>query len=102
MRSTLVEYPCSTQLLADARVTRAGDGVLRYSQLDPSLSELLDIAVHRFSSRIAVEEVDGEQVTFAELWAEASRVAGGLKSRGVEIGDQIGRASCRERVCQSV
>ena len=89
MRSTLVEYPCSTQLIADARVTRAGDGVLRYSQLDPSLSELLDIAVHRFSSRIAVEEVDGEQVTFAELWAEASRVAGGLKSRGVEIGDRV-------------
>ncbi|MCD2108961.1 AMP-binding protein [Rhodococcus erythropolis] len=89
MRSTLVEYPCSNLLLADARVTRAGDGVLRYSQLDPSLSELLDIAVHRFSSRIAVEEVDGEQVTFAELWAEASRVAGGLKSRGVEIGDRV-------------
>ena len=51
--------------------------------------ELLDIAVHRFSSRVAVEEVDGEQVTFAELWAEASRVAGGLKSRGVEIGDRV-------------
>ena len=89
MRSTLVEYPCSNQLLTDGRVSRATDGLLRYRQLDPSLSELLDVAVHRFSVRVAVEEVDGNQVTFAELWADASRVAGGLKSRGIEIGDRV-------------
>ncbi|KJF21651.1 CoA synthetase [Rhodococcus sp. AD45-ID] len=89
MRSRLVEYHCSNGLLTDTRVSRATDGLLRYRQLDPSLSELLDVAVHRFAGRTAVEEVHGEQVTYAELWAEASRVAGGLKSRGIEIGDRV-------------
>lgn len=89
MRSTLVEYPCSNRLPTDTGVSRATDGVLRYRQLDPSLSELLDVAVHRFAARVAVEEIGGDQVTFAELWAQASRVAGGLKSRGVEIGDRV-------------
>ncbi|MGC0363034.1 long-chain acyl-CoA synthetase [Rhodococcus sp. 27YEA15] len=95
MQPRLVQYHCSPELLGcrelltDAAVTRAGDGVLHFRHLEPSLSELLDVAVHRFSGRVAVDEVNGDQATFAQLWAEASRVAGGLKSRGIEIGDRV-------------
>ncbi|MFZ2177804.1 MAG: AMP-binding protein [Rhodococcus sp. (in: high G+C Gram-positive bacteria)] len=89
MPSSLVEYPCSRSFFHDARVTRGRDGLLRYDGLGPSLTELLDVAAHRYAGRTAVEEVDGASLTFSQLWTSAARVAGGLKAKGIEIGDRI-------------
>ncbi|MFD4367846.1 class I adenylate-forming enzyme family protein [Rhodococcus sp. NPDC058521] len=95
MSSSFVEYPSSRRFLRDDRMVRGRDGLLRYGGLEPSLSELLDIAVHRFSDRTAVEELGGESLTYAKLWQSAAHVAGGLKAHGVEIGDRVA-------VCQPV
>ncbi|MEV0945752.1 AMP-binding protein [Rhodococcus sp. NPDC049939] len=89
MLSSLVEYPCHGAFFRDDRVVRARDGILRYGGLNPSLTELLDVAVHRYAGRVAVEEDDGRSLTFSQLWAAAARIAGGLKERGVEIGDRV-------------
>ncbi|AOW94353.1 CoA synthetase [Rhodococcus sp. WMMA185] len=89
MPSSLVEYPCNRLFFRDDRVVRARDGILRYCGLNPSLTELLDVAVHRYAGRVAVEEDDGRALTFSQLWTSAARVAGGLKERGVEIGDRV-------------
>ncbi|WP_072687427.1 class I adenylate-forming enzyme family protein [Rhodococcus marinonascens] len=89
MPSSLVEYSCNGPFFHDDRVVRAHDGILRYGGLNPSLTELLDVAVHRYAGRVAVEEDGGRSVTFSQLWKSASRVAGGLKERGVEIGDRV-------------
>ncbi|MDV7245651.1 MULTISPECIES: long-chain fatty acid--CoA ligase [Rhodococcus] len=89
MPSSLVEYPCSSAFFHDDRMARGRDGLLRYGALTPSLTELLDIAVHRYAGRVAVEEGSGRTLTFSQLWTSAARVAGGLKTRGVEIGDRV-------------
>ncbi|OUS93746.1 class I adenylate-forming enzyme family protein [Rhodococcus sp. NCIMB 12038] len=89
MPSSLVEYPSSGPFFHDDRVVRGRDGLLRYGGLNPSLTELLDISVHRYAGRIAVEEDGGRSLTFSQLWTSAARVAGGLKSKGVEIGDRV-------------
>lgn len=88
MPSSLVEFPHITRFYTDPRIARDTDGLLHYDGLYPSLSELLDVLVHKFPRRIAVE--DGTRsVTYAQLWARAARVAGGLKARGTSIGDRI-------------
>lgn len=89
MPSSLVEYPCSRRFFLDERVVRARDGLFRYGGLDPSLTELLDVAVHRYAGRTAVEELGGRAMTYAQLWMSAAHVAGGLKAQGVEIGDRV-------------
>lgn len=87
--SSLVEYPNSRRFQSDGAMVRGHDGLLRYGTLEPSLSELLDIAVHRFTDRVAVEELGGRSMTYAQLWQSAAHVAGGLKAHGVEIGDRV-------------
>src|SRR3546814_6138328 len=67
---------------------------------------LLDAARH-FAERTAVLEAHEVRTTsFAELWGGALALARRLQCAGIRPGDrvaiQIGRASCRERVCQSV
>lgn len=89
MSSSLVEYPSSRRFFGDGAMVRGRDGLLRYGGLEPSLSELLDVAVHRFADRVAVEDLGGRAVTYAELWQSAACVAGGLKAHGVEIGDRV-------------
>lgn len=87
--SSLVEYPSSRRFLDDGAMVRGRDGLLRYGCLEPSLSELLDVAVHRFTDRVAVEELGGRSMTYGQLWRSAAHVAGGLKAHGVEIGDRV-------------
>ncbi|MFF4935206.1 class I adenylate-forming enzyme family protein [Streptomyces griseofuscus] len=37
----------------------------------------------------AVAELDGDRLTYAQLWRRAARVAGGLRARGVKTGDRV-------------
>lgn len=81
----IVEYSRAPEL----PVVRLGDGLLHYGALLPSLIELLDVAVHHFPARDAVVELGGDRMTYRQLWASAARVAGGLRSDGVEYGDRV-------------
>jgi acyl-CoA synthetase (AMP-forming)/AMP-acid ligase II len=70
-------------------VRRGPDGVARYSARPPSLVAMLADSVERGPDALAVAEVGGERVTYAQLWERASRVAGGLRAMGLERGDRV-------------
>jgi amino acid adenylation domain-containing protein len=54
------------------------------------LISYLESAARRFPDRIAIVDPFGRQLTYAELDAQANRVAGFLHARGVERGDRVG------------
>ncbi|MBF6210919.1 long-chain fatty acid--CoA ligase [Nocardia puris] len=85
----LVEYPLNRPLARDNPLARGADGVLRYGNLTPALTELLDLQVHAFSNREAVVELGGPRLTYRELWHSASRIAGGLQEHGIGYGDRV-------------
>ncbi|WP_107659060.1 class I adenylate-forming enzyme family protein [Nocardia suismassiliense] len=89
MSQLLVEYPLTHPHARDAPLARGADGVLRYGNLTPALTELLDLQVHAFSTREAVVEVGGPRLTYRELWHSASRIAGGLQEHGIGYGDRV-------------
>ncbi|NKY55435.1 class I adenylate-forming enzyme family protein [Nocardia flavorosea] len=85
---SLVEFPLADTASA-ALLSRGADGILRYGNLSPALTELLDLQVHAFADREAVVEVGGGRLTYRELWHSASRVAGGLQEHGIGYGDRV-------------
>ncbi|MBF6228982.1 long-chain fatty acid--CoA ligase [Nocardia abscessus] len=89
MSQLLVEYPLTGAHAWDNPLARGADGVLRYGNLTPALTELLDLQVHAFATREAVVEVGGPRLTYRELWHSASRIAGGLQEHGIGYGDRI-------------
>lgn len=89
MSQLLVEYPHSRNARCDNPLARGADGVLRYGNLTPALTELLDIQVHNFAAREAVVEIGGPRLTYRELWYSASRIAGGLQEHGIGYGDRV-------------
>ncbi|MFI5719993.1 class I adenylate-forming enzyme family protein [Nocardia sp. NPDC051750] len=84
----LVEFPVA-DLGSAAPLSRGADGILRYGNLSPALTELLDLQVHAFANRDAVVEVGRGRLTYRELWHSASRVAGGLQEHGIGYGDRV-------------
>lgn len=86
--TTLVEFHIADHGSA-APLSRGADGVLRYGNLSPALTELLDLQVHAFANRDAVVEVGVGRLTYRELWHSASRVAGGLQEHGIGYGDRV-------------
>ncbi|MEU1983317.1 AMP-binding protein [Nocardia sp. NPDC019395] len=84
----LVEFPVADPGSA-APLSRGADGILRYGNLSPALTELLDLQVHAFANREAVVEVGRGGLTYRELWHSASRVAGGLQEHGIGYGDRV-------------
>ncbi|WP_433629408.1 class I adenylate-forming enzyme family protein [Nocardia sp. CA-120079] len=89
MSQFLVEYPLNRPHACDAPLARGADGVLRYGNLTPALTELLDLQVHAFSTREAVVEIGGPRLSYRELWHCASRIAGGLQEHGIGYGDRV-------------
>lgn len=93
MSQLLVEFPQagteSRNAWSDNPLARGADGVLRYGNLTPALTELLDIQVHTFAAREAVVEIGGPRLTYRELWYSASRIAGGLQEHGIGYGDRV-------------
>lgn len=70
-------------------VVRTGDGVLRYSGLARSLMEMFLASVERHPDAECVVVLDGERVTYRQLWDRSARVAGGLRAAGVRAGDRV-------------
>jgi acyl-CoA synthetase (AMP-forming)/AMP-acid ligase II len=89
MSQLLVEYPLTGPHAWDNPLARGADGVLRYGNLTPALTELLDLQVHAFGGREAVVEIGGPRLTYRELWHCASRIAGGLQEHGIGYGDRV-------------
>ncbi|MEU6564787.1 class I adenylate-forming enzyme family protein [Nocardia nova] len=89
MAQLLIEYPQMRIPWCGNPLARGADGVLRYGNLNPALTELLDVQVHAFSAREAVVEVGGPRLTYRELWHSASRIAGGLQEHGIGYGDRV-------------
>ncbi|GAA5041912.1 class I adenylate-forming enzyme family protein [Nocardia callitridis] len=89
MSRLLIEYPMHRPRARTASMERGADGVLRYGDLTPALTELLDLRVHSFATREAVVEVGGPRLTYRQLWHSASRIAGGLRERGIGYGDRV-------------
>ncbi len=90
MPASLVELVSKPAAALGSSVARGRDGVLHYGGLAPSLTELLDIRVHRYAHREAVVEPGGQRLTYRELWGRAARVAGGLLEHGIGLGDRVG------------
>ncbi len=89
MARLLIEYPQMRNPWCGNPLARGADGVLRYGNLNPALTELLDVQVHAFSTREAVVEVGGPRLTYRQLWHSASRIAGGLQEHGIGYGDRV-------------
>jgi acyl-CoA synthetase (AMP-forming)/AMP-acid ligase II len=89
MAQLLIEYPQSRNTWCDNPLARGVDGILRYGNLNPALTELLDVQVHAFSGREAVVEIGGPRLTYRQLWHSASRIAGGLQEHGIGYGDRV-------------
>ncbi len=92
--SQLVEYPQTRNAWSGNPLARGADGILRYGNLNPALTELLDVQVHAFSTREAVVEIGGPsghetRLTYRQLWHNASRIAGGLQEHGIGYGDRV-------------
>jgi long-chain acyl-CoA synthetase len=69
--------------------TRDDSGVAHYRDLQTSLVEMLKETVDRLPDQEALVEVDGERLTFRQLWDRAARVTGGLRDNGVGRGDRV-------------
>jgi long-chain acyl-CoA synthetase len=78
------EYPFDT-----SGIEVGADGIRRYQGLQKNIVELLRSTVERYPDRTAIVELGGPSATYAEIWARARRVAGGLRSAGVGTGDRV-------------
>src|SRR6185312_3388936 len=70
-------------------VQRDGAGVAHYSDRPQSLAHLLRASVERDADAVAIVELGGASLSYAELWQRAERVAGGLSDAGVARGDRV-------------
>jgi acyl-CoA synthetase (AMP-forming)/AMP-acid ligase II len=70
-------------------IRRDGGGVKRFESLPVSLVASFRAAVDAGPDAEAVVELDGPRLTFTQLWDAAARVAGGLRSGGVQRGDRV-------------
>jgi acyl-CoA synthetase (AMP-forming)/AMP-acid ligase II len=87
---TMVEpAPRGRNPFEQAGVERGPDGLARYSERPASLVHLLRASVERDPTAVALVEVGGPSLSYGELWDGAARVAGGLRTQGIERGDRV-------------
>ena len=73
----------------ESSVEADAGGVRRYTRLPASVVALLRSTVEDRPDHEAVVELDGPRVSYRQLWDGAARVAGGLRTLGVERGDRV-------------
>ncbi|WP_034274506.1 class I adenylate-forming enzyme family protein [Haloechinothrix halophila] len=73
----------------DSGVTSDATGIRRYTNLPATLLDMLRAQVDTRPDAEAIVELGGYRLTYAQLWERASRVAGGLRTSGVERGDRV-------------
>ncbi|MEV0763685.1 AMP-binding protein [Nocardia sp. NPDC050435] len=72
-----------------AGIFRDEHGIAQYSGLPDSLVDMLRRTVETWPDQEAVVEVGGERLSYRQLWEHASRVAGGLRDKGIAPGDRV-------------
>lgn len=70
-------------------ITRTDDGVLRYTTLARSLLDMFSGSVQRHPDRECVVVLGGQRATYQQVWDRSARVAGGLRTAGVQPGDRV-------------
>src|ERR1700753_2629885 len=64
-------------------------GVPHYEALPTSLLEMLESHVTDRPEAEAVVELGGKRLTYGQLWDRAARVAGGLRTAGLQPGARV-------------
>jgi long-chain acyl-CoA synthetase len=70
-------------------IERGDDGVARYLDRPASMLEMLRTTAEREARSEALVELEGERLSYSELWDRSARVAGGLRAQGVQKGDRV-------------
>ena len=76
--------------------SRDRNGVIHFDDLPGSLPAMLHGWVERSPDAEAVAELDGDRLSYRQLWDRAGRVAGGLRARGVTGGSRVA-GGCADR-----
>src|ERR1700744_3659900 len=85
----VIEIPRSHNPFLAAGVVRDGNGVPHYTDLPPTLLDMLAGQVDRRPDSEAVAALGAGSLTYRQLWERASRVAGGLREDGLKPGDRV-------------
>ncbi|GEL17399.1 class I adenylate-forming enzyme family protein [Pseudonocardia asaccharolytica] len=72
-----------------SEIERDARGIAHYTDLPGSLVAMVRASVERFPDVEALVEIDGERLSYRQLWERAARVAGGLAEAGVGRGDRV-------------
>ena len=70
-------------------IARGPDGIARYQGLATSVVTMLRSSVEKAPNSEAIVEVGGERINYRQLWDRSARVAGGLRSLGIDRGDRV-------------
>jgi acyl-CoA synthetase (AMP-forming)/AMP-acid ligase II len=70
-------------------IVRDANGVAHYTGRPDSLVAMFRATVDSSPEHEAIVELGGERVNYRELWDRSARVAGGLRSRGINRGDRV-------------
>jgi len=70
-------------------IVRDAEGIARYENLPASLTAMLRHSAERWPQREAIVEVEGERISYQELWDRSARIAGGLRAAGIRRGDRV-------------
>jgi acyl-CoA synthetase (AMP-forming)/AMP-acid ligase II len=73
----------------NAGITRDSSGIAQYPDRPDSLVEMLRKTVDKSPDHEAIIELGGERINYRQLWDRSARVAGGLKTEGVNQGDRV-------------
>ncbi|MBV8789020.1 MAG: AMP-binding protein, partial [Mycobacterium sp.] len=72
-----------------AGVSRGADEIPHYDELPATLLDMLADQVDRRPDAEALVELGAGRLTYRQLWDRAARVAGGLRTDGVQPGDRV-------------
>lgn len=68
---------------------RGSDGLLHYADGPDTFVEGLELVARDRSDVVALIDADDRTFSYAELWEQSARVAGGLVAAGVRPGDRV-------------
>ncbi|WP_236796144.1 class I adenylate-forming enzyme family protein [Amycolatopsis sp. GM8] len=80
----------TVQPFATNGIYRDDAGIAQYENQPESLVAMLRATVEQWPEQEAIAEVDGEHLSYRQLWDRAARVAGGLRDNGIRPGDRVG------------
>lgn len=89
MTKAVIEVPRGRNPFPRSGIVRDDARVAYYADVPTTLGAMLRAHVDSRPDAEAVVEVGGGRLTYAQLWERASRVAGGLRTLGVERGDRV-------------